>query len=52
MIAKFFKDESGATAIEYGILTALMALVVIGATASLDGILDTVFGKITTALAD
>jgi pilus assembly protein Flp/PilA len=32
MIKKFIKDESGATAIEYGLIAALIALVVIGAT--------------------
>ncbi len=30
-IAKFFSDESGATAIEYGLLAALISVVIIGA---------------------
>lgn len=30
-IARFFFDESGATAIEYGLLAALIAVVIIGA---------------------
>jgi pilus assembly protein Flp/PilA len=30
MIKKFIKDENGATAIEYGLIAALIALVVIG----------------------
>lgn len=30
-ITKFAKDESGATAIEYGLIAALIAVVIIGA---------------------
>jgi pilus assembly protein Flp/PilA len=30
-IARFAKDESGATAIEYGLIVALIAVVIIGA---------------------
>ncbi|MFS8180946.1 Flp family type IVb pilin [Pseudovibrio denitrificans] len=31
MFAKFLKDESGATAIEYGLIAAFIAVVIIGA---------------------
>ncbi len=31
MITRFFQDESGATAIEYGLIAALIAVVIIGA---------------------
>ncbi len=31
MIRNFFKDESGASAVEYGLLVALIAVVIIGA---------------------
>lgn len=31
LIARFVKDESGATAIEYGLIAALIAVVIIGA---------------------
>ena len=34
-ITKFAQDESGATAIEYGLLTALIAVVIIGAVSTL-----------------
>ena len=34
-----WKDESGATAIEYGLLAALIAVVIIGVVASLGGTL-------------
>ncbi len=53
MIKKFFKDESGATAIEYGLLAALIS--VVGVTAmtlagtQLSGLFDTVGGHIQTA---
>ena len=30
-IKNFFKDESGATAVEYGLMVALIAVVIIGA---------------------
>jgi pilus assembly protein Flp/PilA len=30
-IMNFFKDESGATAVEYGLMVALIAVVIIGA---------------------
>jgi len=30
LISRFVRDESGATAIEYGLIAALIALVVIG----------------------
>lgn len=31
LVNKFIKDESGATAIEYGLIAALIAVVIIGA---------------------
>ncbi len=31
LIRNFFKDESGASAVEYGLLVALIAVVIIGA---------------------
>ena len=31
LISRFIRDESGATAIEYGLIAALIAVVVIGA---------------------
>lgn len=31
MLMKFFKDESGATAIEYGLIAALIAIAIIAA---------------------
>ena len=41
-----WKDESGATAIEYGLLAALIAVVIIGVVASLGGTLKDTFAKV------
>ncbi len=46
MIKNFIKDESGATAIEYGLIAALIALVIIGATQSIGSSLLTKFTEI------
>ncbi len=50
-ITKFVKDESGATAIEYGLIAALIAVAIIGAVTALGGQISTSFGKVTTAMA-
>ncbi len=34
MVARFFKDKSGSTAIEYGLIVALVAVISVGAMAS------------------
>ena len=47
---RFFKDEEGATAVEYGLLVALIAAVIIGTVATLGGQIDAAFTSITTAL--
>ncbi|MBZ9761381.1 Flp family type IVb pilin [Mesorhizobium sp. CA8] len=50
LIARFVKDESGATAIEYGLIAALIALaIMIGATA-LGTSLNAKFQNIATTL--
>ena len=49
-IAKFLKDESGATAIEYGLIAAGIAVVIIASVNSLGGKLVTTFGKVDAAL--
>jgi pilus assembly protein Flp/PilA len=38
---RFFKDQSGATAIEYGLIVALIAVVIIGAVTTLGTNLNT-----------
>jgi pilus assembly protein Flp/PilA len=42
---RFLKDESGATAIEYGLIVALIAVVIVTAVTTLGTKLGTAFGK-------
>lgn len=48
LIAKLLKDESGATAIEYGLIAALIAAVIVGAVTTLGETLQGVFEDINT----
>jgi pilus assembly protein Flp/PilA len=41
VMSRFFADKSGATAIEYGLIVALIAVVIIGAVTSLGTNLNT-----------
>ena len=43
-----FKDEKGATAVEYGIMVALIAVVIIVAVTLLGGNLQTMFNNVAT----
>ena len=49
-ISKFAKDESGATAIEYGLIAALVAVAIIGALSAMSTKLQSTFGLVTTSL--
>ena len=49
-IARFANDESGATAIEYGLIAALIAVGIIAAATSLGGGLNKVFNSISNQL--
>ena len=51
LFARFAKDESGATAIEYGLIAALLSVVIIGVLTSIGTELQTAYGKVDTALA-
>ena len=42
----FMKDENGATAIEYGLIAALVAVAIVGALTTLGGSLTTMFGTV------
>ncbi|MEN9926529.1 MAG: hypothetical protein RL268_2655 [Pseudomonadota bacterium] len=44
-INKLFRDEAGATAIEYGLIAALIAVAAIGALQGLGGELQTTFNS-------
>jgi pilus assembly protein Flp/PilA len=50
LIARFVKDESGATAIEYGLIAAGISLAIIAIINTLGGTLNTKFTAINTAL--
>lgn len=45
-ITQFLSDESGATAIEYGLLAALIAVVIIVGASTLGGNINTLFNNI------
>jgi len=47
---RFMQDESGATAIEYSLIAALMAAAIIGALTTFSGNLKTAFTSIGTTL--
>ncbi len=49
-LKRFLKDESGATAIEYGLIAALVAVAIIGAVTSLGTSLIDVFDSISDEL--
>ena len=46
----FVKDESGATAIEYGLIAALVAVGLIAALTALGGSLQNIFNTVATTL--
>jgi pilus assembly protein Flp/PilA len=50
ILARFAKDESGATAIEYGLIAALIALAIIVGAGALGNSLNDMFGNIATKL--
>ncbi len=50
LIARFAKDESGATAIEYGLIAALIAVVIVGAVTTIGTKLNTSFGNVGNAI--
>jgi pilus assembly protein Flp/PilA len=50
LVLGFWKDESGATAIEYGLIAAGIALAIIAAVKGLGSTLDGVFNSINTGL--
>ena len=47
----FFRDEEGATAVEYGIMVAAIAAVIIGVVISIGGKTNTAFQKIDDGLS-
>ena len=49
-VTRFMKDESGATAIEYGLIAALIAVVIIGTLTAIGTNLSTKFNSVATSL--
>lgn len=47
----FFKNESGATAIEYGLIAALIAVIIIGAVTALGSNTSSTFNKVAQQMA-
>jgi pilus assembly protein Flp/PilA len=50
MFKRFVANRDGATAIEYGLIAALIAVVIIGALTTIGGNLNTDFNSVATAL--
>jgi pilus assembly protein Flp/PilA len=50
IFSRFVRDESGATAIEYGLIAALLSVVIIGAVTTVGTNLTTTFNDIAGAL--
>ena len=49
-IANFIEDQSGATAIEYGLIAALVSVAAIGAMTAVGDSLNNIFGEVSTQL--
>ncbi|THD44253.1 MAG: Flp family type IVb pilin [Bradyrhizobium sp.] len=50
MFSSFLRDEAGATAIEYGLITALIAVFLIGALSALGTTMSSEFAEIGAAI--
>ena len=51
-VSRFIKDESGATAIEYGLIAALMAVAIITCLTAFGGPMKTAFTNIGSTMTD
>jgi pilus assembly protein Flp/PilA len=49
-LIRYFKDEEGATAVEYGIMVALIAMVIILAVTAIGTNLNVVFNSVSSSL--
>lgn len=52
IISRFVKDEKGATAIEYGLIAALISVAAVGAFSLVGGEINTLMGTVQTNLAN
>ena len=51
LISRFLKDDSGATAIEYALIAALVSVAAVGALTVMGQTLNTMFGAAASALS-
>jgi pilus assembly protein Flp/PilA len=51
-LKRFIRDERGATAVEYGLITALISLVIMGSVNAMGGDLKNTFSTLSTDLAN
>ena len=51
LVTRFIKDESGATAIEYGLIAALIAVAMIGGASAIGGALSGKFNSVATSIS-
>jgi len=52
LVTRFIEDESGATAIEYGLIAALIAVAMIGGAGLVGSSIETKFTEVSTAIDD
>jgi pilus assembly protein Flp/PilA len=50
LVSRFVSDESGVTAIEYGLIAALIAVIIIGAVSTVGTKLSTTFSTVAGSL--
>lgn len=50
-VREFVKDEEGASAVEYGLIVGLIAVVIIGVVTAIGGNLGNLFGEVRDALS-
>jgi len=50
LVSRFVSDESGVTAIEYGLIAALIAVIIIGAVSTVGTKLSTTFSTVASSL--
>ncbi|HVV64445.1 MAG TPA: Flp family type IVb pilin [Rhizomicrobium sp.] len=50
LFSRFVRDESGATAIEYGLIAALIAVVIIGAVTAVGTSLSATFNSVASSV--
>ncbi len=51
LVLRFMREEEGATAVEYGLMVALIAVVIIGAVTTLGTNLSTTFTNVANSVA-